>query len=373
MYSTCIFCHSNLGANEAVEHFPVGRRLAFDASRGRLWVVCRNCERWNLTPLEERWEAIEECERLFSGTRLRVSTDNIGLARLREGLELVRVGSPQRPEMAAWRYGDQFGRRRRRHLLWTGAGIAAAVGLVAIGPATGIIAGSSWGLWNVANTFHGLYQQRRVRARLAVPEFRVPAEIRLKQLNAVSIVRAGDDWGLKVSFHMPAASVNPLDEKRAARWRFKSEERSTVITGDAALQAAAKLLPAINASGARRNEVDSAVQLIGEVAEPASLFARYTDPPSYARYADVPSDAAGGSAAPDSLAGRALRSLPREVRLALEMATHEDSERRALEGELSLLESAWQEAEEIAAIADDLFIPDETRARLSSLKRDEDS
>ncbi|HMH86422.1 MAG TPA: hypothetical protein VK529_10795, partial [Gemmatimonadaceae bacterium] len=63
MYSTCLFCHTELGANEAVEHFPVGRRLAFDAAKGRLWVVCRKCERWNLTPVEERWEAIEECER----------------------------------------------------------------------------------------------------------------------------------------------------------------------------------------------------------------------------------------------------------------------------------------------------------------------
>ena len=42
MYSTCIFCHASLGANESIEHFPVGHRLAFDASRGRLWVVCRN-------------------------------------------------------------------------------------------------------------------------------------------------------------------------------------------------------------------------------------------------------------------------------------------------------------------------------------------
>src|SRR5512140_1918048 len=104
MYSTCIFCHSHLGANDSIEHFPVGRRLAFDAAKGRLWVVCRRCERWNLTPLEERWEAIEQCERLFRGTKLRVSTDNVGLARTADRLELVRIGSPQRPEMAAWRY-----------------------------------------------------------------------------------------------------------------------------------------------------------------------------------------------------------------------------------------------------------------------------
>ena len=87
MYSTCIFCKRPLGTNEAIETFPVGRRLAFDPEKGRLWVVCRKCERWNLTPLEERWEAFEECERLFRDTRLRVSTDNVGLARLKEGLE----------------------------------------------------------------------------------------------------------------------------------------------------------------------------------------------------------------------------------------------------------------------------------------------
>ena len=33
MYSTCIFCKNSLGANEAIEQFPVGRRLAFDAKR----------------------------------------------------------------------------------------------------------------------------------------------------------------------------------------------------------------------------------------------------------------------------------------------------------------------------------------------------
>jgi len=97
MYATCLFCNRPLGANESIEHFPVGRRLAFDSAKGRLWVVCPSCERWNLTPLEERWEAIEEAERLYRGTRLRVATDQIGLARLRDGTELVRIGEPLRP------------------------------------------------------------------------------------------------------------------------------------------------------------------------------------------------------------------------------------------------------------------------------------
>src|SRR5206468_7102724 len=203
MYSTCLFCHASLGANESVEHFPIGRRLAFDATKGRLWVVCRKCERWNLTPLEERWEAIEDCERLFTSTKLRVSTDNVGLTRLRDGLELVRIGAPQRPEMAAWRYGDQFGRRRRKHLLLSGAGVALVGGLVIVGPATGIIAGSSWGLWNLIQVAHSTYQQRRVRARIAIPGFAQPVAIRLKQLNHVGIVKENDDWALRVPFVAP--------------------------------------------------------------------------------------------------------------------------------------------------------------------------
>ena len=52
-----------------------------------------------------------------------------------------------------------------------------------------------------------------------------------------------------------------------------------------------------------------------------------------------------------------LAALAPAVRLALEMAAHEESERRALEGELAELERAWREAEEIAGIADALLLP----------------
>jgi hypothetical protein len=39
------------------------------------------------------------------------------------------------------------------------------------------------------------------------------------------------------------------------------------------------------------------------------------------------------------------------------MMTHEDDERRALEGELVALEERWKEAEEIAEISDNMFLP----------------
>jgi hypothetical protein len=52
----------------------------------------------------------------------------------------------------------------------------------------------------------------------------------------------------------------------------------------------------------------------------------------------------------------AMRLSPTE-RLALEMAVHEESERRAMEGELAVLQSAWRDAELIAQICDDDLTP----------------
>jgi hypothetical protein len=90
VFSTCIFCGGSLGRNEVVEAFPVGRRLAFDPARGRLWVLCAGCRQWNLSPLEERWESLE---RISRDTRARYSTGETSLVRHPEGLDLVRVGS----------------------------------------------------------------------------------------------------------------------------------------------------------------------------------------------------------------------------------------------------------------------------------------
>jgi hypothetical protein len=66
--------------------------------------------------------------------------------------------------------------------------------------------------------------------------------------------------------------------------------------------------------------------------------------------------------------GALLSLVSPELRLALEMVSHEDSERRALEGELYLLEEAWRDAEEIAAISDDMFLPESISTRLAEMK-----
>lgn len=53
-----------------------------------------------------------------------------------------------------------------------------------------------------------------------------------------------------------------------------------------------------------------------------------------------------------------IGSLPPTMLLALEMASHEQTEREAMQGELEKLEEEWREAEEIAAIADNMFVPE---------------
>jgi len=321
MYTTCLFCRGSLGRNEVLEPFPVGRRIAFDPAKGRLWVVCRKCERWNLSPLEERWEAFEACERLFRGTRVRMSTDHIGLARLPEGLELVRIGEPLRPEFAAWRYGDQFGRRRRRTILLTGAGIAAFAGLTIGASVVGVSTGAFWGLWNAAVNLP-------VRARLRTRDGRV-LKIRHQHLSSVQLFRDPDGrW---------AAT---LKHKHREWFRGAEAERAAMV-----------LLPAMNRMAGTRKAVQEAVLAIEAAGHPEAYLAQVG--------AGLPRE--------DAVVGRSktharIQRLPVGMRLAIEMALHEEQERRALAGELVELELAWREAEEVAAIADDMFVPPEHEA-----------
>lgn len=351
MYSTCLFCKTNLGANAAIEQFPIGRRLAFDAAKGRLWVVCRKCERWNLTPLEERWEAIEECERSYRATKLRVSTDHIGLARLSEGLELVRIGQPLRPEFAAWRYGDQFGRRRRRRIIQISAAAAAGATIPFLGPTLGLSLGGA-GVYSVqiANFSQALYHRMKVIERLKGPDGSLLLVRRHEAREAAMLPStARESWGLRISHRKPRDPDTPW-------WRYDPDAETTDIRGENAMRAAAQLLPHVNRGGASSRVVDDAVKLATENDNPTASFEEA------ARFASKRRswNEFGKSAM--------LHQVPAELRLALEMISHEDSERRALEGELYLLEEAWKEAEEIAGISDDMFLPEDISKRLSEMK-----
>jgi len=351
VYSTCLFCHNDLGANEVIEHFPVGRRLAFDEEKGRLWVICRSCERWNLTPLEERWEAIEECERLFRGTSLRMSTDHIGLARVSEGLELVRVGSPQRPEMAAWRYGDQFGRRRRRYYM-IAAGGAVAVGAIVSGyAALGLFAGGGASFINMPVQAIAAMRNRRVIARVPTPEGIVPVTRGL--LPKARIVQTGgSDWQLSLAYrkHRSKGAYN--------WWAYKSRRamhNTVLLDSRNALPALAAILPTVNGSGGSKRDVQAAVKLVEEAGNATRLLDTAASMATKISW-NAPSQ------------GK-LSKIPIEARLALEMVTHEDDERRALEGELAVLEARWKEAEEIAGISDNMFLPSYVTQWMDRIRR----
>jgi hypothetical protein len=376
MYSTCVWCYANLGQNETIEHFPVGRRLAFDGATGRLWVVCRKCERWNLTPLDERWEAIEECERRFRATRLRASTDEIGLARVGDGLDLIRIGTPLRPEFAAWRYGDVFRRRRRRSIMFGGAAVG-LMALAALGPLVGITAGAALCAFPFARQAVEIFEDRRARTWLRIPGQDKPVVVRRAQLDEVSLARVDDDWEL----YMPYTFAQTTIQGRRQPAPQTDSDYAADLSGRDAFQAAGKLLAAINSKGASATTVRSAVELLEETPNAQEMFVRFAQPRTRSLLEDWSErvTSLGGGYRLERLrepddppvgfeAGALLRDFPHEVRLALEMAAHEDSERRAMEGELTLLALAWREAAEIAALADNLLVPNSIEKRIDEIK-----
>ena len=348
MYSTCLFCNRPLGENEAIEEFPVGRRLAYDAARGRLWVVCRRCERWNLSPLETRWEAIEACERRYRDTRLRVSTDNIGLARLSEGLELVRIGAPQRPEFAAWRYGDQFGRRRKRAIAYTAAGAAGLGAVVAGGAALGVTVGGGW------YGFIGLYNNwmnERTVARIRDLDGN-PIRVQTKHLLESRIIPVGGEegWALELA-HVRGWEKGNTKERQM---------ESLVLEGDTAVRVAGQLMARVNRRGGKRDTVQAAVKQIEESGDPETYLrdaARVSTRLREAGAAVLEEKRRRRRSRAKHTRKGSLQALPGEMKLAVEMATQEQAEREAMEGELAMLEAAWQAAEEIAGIADNLLVP----------------
>jgi hypothetical protein len=345
MYATCLFCNNALGSNETFEMFPVGRRLAFDASKGRLWVVCRSCERWNLTPLEERWETIELAEKLYSETRRRVSTDQVGLARLREGTELVRIGQPLRPEFAAWRYGDQFGRRRRRQMMVGGAAVAAVAGVVVGGAVAGVTIGAFGGLFSQIGQMivHGSGES--VVAKIQTQHGQL-LRVRRRHL-AESVLSHGDDGTLALDLRF----VN-------GQMRFEGEEARRI---------ASIVVPKVNRYGGAKKAVADAASAIDSFGGSEGFLhrlARHEAAMTQLR------DKRTGKPKKRGVVGQTgLYGLDTVHRLALEMALHEEAERRALQGELGELEQAWKAAEEIAAIADDMFLPSGVTQTIDRLKR----
>jgi hypothetical protein len=333
VYRHCIYCSADLGTNAAIESFPIGRELAFDEWRGRLWAVCPMCTRWNLAPIEERWEPVEAAERIFRDARLRVHSENVGLARLPDGTRLIRVGAAIPNEMAAWRYGGQLLRRRKRHLVLSSFGMAAAAAAVG-----GL---SAMGMGVFAYVGGSVSIRRRLNQRLL---YRIPdddasggagLDIRRWHVSGMRLLPGADPLDLRVEIRDASRMSAPLGYEGGANPLSRDV---VVVSGETARTMLERSMVRVNVRGATRSTLREADRILNDCGSAQALLR----------------EATLGGASLGKKAGRSAKPLEGPGALAFEMALHEEQERRALEGELSVLRSAWREAEEIAAIADTL-------------------
>jgi hypothetical protein len=310
MYRTCAFCNGTLDGDGGPSGLGVGRRLAFDEWKGRLWVICPRCSRWNLAPLEDRLEQVEALARAATDGRVAAATEQVALIRW-QSYDLVRVGKPRRLEFATWRYGERLKARRREQLKFVVPVTLAAVGLAV---AVNVTAGGSLGVfvWNIPNIARGLYTGMVGRRRVTLSETPV-----CERCGAVLELRAK---------HVPYARV--VGQTQADLALLLScpacHAEGAMLVGRDAHAALRQGLTYMAIARAGRQRVEDAARLVQGVGGPEQLIR------------DV------------ARRELTLRSLAPERRLALEMAVDERLE-------VEELERQWREAEEIAEIADGLL------------------
>jgi len=308
MFRTCAFCNAPFDGDGGPSGLGVGRRLAFDEWRGRLWVVCSKCSRWNLTPLDDRLERIDVVARAARDAgRVVAATEQVALIRW-ERYDFVRVGKPLRVELATWRYGERMRTRQRERMKVVVPLTVVAIGL---GIAANVAAGGGLGVfvWNlhrlVDQAYIGIVGNRKVL--LAEPPI---------------CAHCGSLMQLRAR-HVQHARVVPDSHAEVAVVLScpKCRREGAHLTGLDAVQVLRQGLTYLNVTRSGRRKAEDAARVVDQVGGPDRLL--------------------------HDVARRelTLRSLRPERRLALEMAVDERAE-------VEELERQWREAEEIAEIAD---------------------
>ena len=352
VYSDCLRCDAALGRNAELTRLPIGRRIAFDATRGRLWVVCPSCDQWNLVPIEERWEALEECERLASGAEARADGGGIGVARTKSGLELLRASGISDADIANARYGRRIKERQRllQATLAALAFLAIALGVRAAGASGSAMVGGFVALYAGYWLFNVWRSPVRGWLRLTVASGR-------------RIILWPWKWkGLR--FAIPDPTKPPVLYVP----RLGTE---LALRGDEAMEFLAALLPRINGADCVDASIRRAVQVVTEAEaqgrrlqnqarRKTSRGRRKADPDAFFR----PWERLAGSCC-----FQPLTAVPPVRRLALEMAIMEEMEQRELARYAKTVGEAWGNEEEIAAIADDLLTPPQVTERLAQLQK----
>ncbi|MGW8266234.1 MAG: hypothetical protein ACWGSQ_07695 [Longimicrobiales bacterium] len=327
MFKRCLVCHSPFHENESLEFFPLGTRVAYDPSRGRLWAVCKECKRWSLAPIEERWEALEELEKVVRDrSRLLSQTDNISL--LRSGrLEIVRVGRANLAEQAWWRYGKELTRRRQKFKTLSTAGAIGAGAAIWGGMATGGMSFiAAWLLWdNLPNKipdaarwlrFGGDAWRGKNRCVKCGYTF---TRITYRRRDHLILLRSNESEAPGLSYKCP----------RCGDFR----QGGLQLRGPEAEHTLRRVLAYHHFDGADDRTVTSATRLIQEAGSPEDLSRILLKN------------------------GRRLGELGRTGGIALEIAANETAEQHLLELELAELEAHWRTEEELAAIIDGELTP----------------
>jgi hypothetical protein len=326
LFPSCLICRSPFPANESLEHLPHGLRLAYDPVRGRLWIICTRCRRWSLTPIEDRWEALEELEKLVKDkARLLSQTDNIAL--LRAGrLEVVRVGRANRTEEAWWRYGRELrDRRATARKLSTAGTVAAGAMLVGGWAAGGAGILGMWFIWNTPETVTSAARWLRFgshawNGRAACPRCgRGFRSLSYRERGAIYLLPANERGELALSRRCPRCG--------------EYQEGGLQLTGPAAERTLRRLLAHQHFQGASERRIQAATRLIEEAGSARDLTRI------------VVRD------------GKRLSDVQRTGAIALEIAASESVEQRLLELELAQLEAHWREEEALAEIMDGELTP----------------
>lgn len=325
MYRTCLVCGSAFRPNDTLEHLGRGRRVAYDPLKGRLWQVCRSCKRWSLLPMESRWEALEELEKVVvDQARVLSRTDNVAL--LRAGsLEVVRVGRAELREEAWWRYGREFRARRENHRKLTVAAAAGAAGLIAGSAATGGV--SFVGAWLIWRHAPRVVTRGARLFRFGGTAWRGEARC-IRCGNRLGRVRYRDRGRLVVTGDQDSPGVIITCDR--CRGRDDAGQRLGDREAERVLR---KVLGYHHFAGSSEERVEGAVKLIELVGGPERLPAKVL-----------------GS-------GATLGSLSHTGQVALEIAVHEHHERWLLSMEVAELEAHWRREEELAGIIDGELTP----------------
>lgn len=324
MFSTCAFCSGALGGDGGPSGLGVGRRFSYDGWKSRAWVICQRCNRWNLTPFDERLDTIAALDRMAARGRVAATSEQVALIRVGP-YDVVRVGQPPRVEMATWRYGERMKARQREKMK-----VVVPVALVVVGVsiAINVAAGGSMGAFmgqipGISNAvYRGLVGNRKIAIEPPI----------CARCGRVMVLR---------SRHVKDARLQRTTQADLALLVICPS-----CKGEGALLEGADAETALR-SGLTYVNLRQTSKLKKKAAEAAQQV-----------------DACGG---PESFL---VRQAQREVKvntykgaeaLALEMAVDEQAELRELERQ-------WHEAEEVADIADNLLVDPAIEDALRRLK-----